>query len=102
MTTKPRRLGDQGLAGVLGGIEPAAGPTRRTLSEELPATQGKKGQKRERLNVSFTEANKAFLNRITRLRGESVAAYINGLINADRVAQEEKLEKIAAMLGKEE
>lgn len=100
MTNKPRRLGDQGLAGVIG-IEPTAEPTRRTLSEDLPATQGKKGQKRQRLNVSFTEANKVFLGRITRLKGVTVAAYINGLIDADRAIEEPRLAQIAAMLGED-
>ncbi len=103
MTTKPRRLGDpdlseeKGLARVLEGA-----PERpKQLSEELPETQGKKGQKRHRLNVSFTEANMAFLHRITRLRGTTVAAYINRLIAADRIKEEPRLDAIADLLGKD-
>jgi len=104
MSNKPSRLGDPalatkgaGIAKVLGEVE----PVKKAPSEELPETQGKKGQKRLRLNVSFTEANKNFLTRITRLKGISVAEYINGLIAQDRVIQEEKLQKIADLLGKQ-
>ncbi len=107
MSNKPSRLGDPALATKGAGIAKvlgeaiAAEPVKKAPSEELPATQGKKGQKRLRLNVSFTEANKNFLTRITRLQGVSVAEYINGLIAADRVTQEEKLQKIADLLGKQ-
>ena len=104
MSTKAKRLGInplevEGLGGI---IRSTAEPMQaRGLSEELPATQGKKGQKRLRLNISFTEANKAYLTKITRLEGLGVAEYINGLINEDRKAKEHRLDQIEAMLKQE-
>lgn len=101
MDSKAKRLGKNPLdaAGIGGIIRSTAEPLQKEVpSEELPATQGKKGQKRLRLNVSFTEANKAFLTRITRLEGVGVAEYINGLINEDRKGKEARLDQIEAML----
>lgn len=74
-------------------VTPKAAP-----SEEIPETQGKKGQKRHRLNVAFSEANRLYIQRITRLDGLSVSEYINGLIKKDRDQREHKLEQIEALL----
>jgi len=74
-------------------VAPKAAP-----SEEIPETQGKKGLKRYRLNVAFSDANRLYMQMIIRLDGLSVSEYINGLIRKDRDQREHKLEQIEALL----
>lgn len=62
-------------------------------------TQGKKGKKLPRMMMAFSESNMAYMKRIARLEGMSVTAYVNQLIEADRVQKQALIEQAEALLG---
>lgn len=65
----------------------------------VPHTQGKKGQKMQRINMAFQDDVIAYLQAISRVAGGSMTDYVNKLIskdmesNKDFVKQQAELQK---------
>ena len=51
---------------------------------EYGTTQGKKGQKLPRINLGFSTENHDFLRKESRMRGLTITAFINQIIDEYR------------------
>ena len=81
--------------------EPQKRRPRREYDEaeaaELAATmktQGRKGVKMPRINLAFTPENHAYIETMSRIRGESLTTFVNRIIDADREANAEKFKMV--------
>jgi len=61
-------------------------------------TQGKKGRKLPRINMAFATTNLEYLQIISRIEGVSVTEYVNRLIEADKEARKDIVEKAEKIL----
>lgn len=60
-------------------------PTQ-AVEPEAQKTQGRKGQKLPRINLAFSIVNHAYVTKTSRRQGLSITAYINRLVDADRLS----------------
>ena len=61
-------------------------------------TQGRKGQKLPRINMAFQPDNLDYLQTISRIEGVSMTDYVNRLLQRDRIARADIVEKAKALL----
>ncbi len=56
-------------------------------------TQGRKGKKLPRINMAFSFDNLDYLQTISRIKGLSMTAYVNKLLEVDKETKKELLEQ---------
>lgn len=69
-----------------------------TNTQQKHPTQGKKGKKLPRINMAFSNDNLEYLQLISRIEGVSMTQYVNNLLEADRGAKADIIEKAKTIL----
>ena len=67
-------------------------------ASKAQSTQGRKGQKLPRINMAFSEVNLEYLQLMSRIKGISMTAYVNSLIESDREKNTKVVEKAKEIL----
>ena len=62
-------------------------------------TQGRKGQKLPRMNMGFFDDNLEYVQKMSKIKGVTLTAYINSLITEDKQKNKELLEQIEKFLN---
>lgn len=62
-----------------------------------PKTQGRKGQKLQRINMAFSPDNLDYLRLMASFEGVSITQYVNSLIDADQAAKSDLVTKICKL-----
>lgn len=66
------------------GQQHTASPEEQEQRAAAMKTQGRKGCKAARLNVAFSTANYEYIQIMSRIRGQSLTAFINTIIEKSR------------------
>ena len=66
--------------------------------QKAQPTQGRKGQKLQRINMAFQPDNLDYLQTISRIEGMSMTDYVNRLLQRDRITRADIVEKAKAIL----
>lgn len=70
---------------VYGTIIGSAQPTEPTPSvQEVHSTQGRRGEKQQRINMAFSPENLEYMRTMAGLKGVSITRFVNDLIAQDR------------------
>lgn len=56
-------------------------------------TQGRKGARMKRINMAFTPENHEYLAAMSRVQGESITVFLNGIIEDHRAAHADIYDK---------
>ena len=85
------------------GINPAmqfiTQPEQEAQDEQkAQLTQGRKGQKLQRINMAFQPDNLDYLQTISRIEGVSMTDYVNRLLQRDRITRADIVERAKAIL----
>lgn len=67
-------------------------------AQEALQTQGRAGMKASRINMAFRPSNLEYLRKIAGIEGVSITAYVNRLIDADRQARQEALDRALSII----
>lgn len=62
-------------------------------------TQGRKGQKLQRINMAFSDENIEYLRIISRAKGVSMTQYVNDLLDIDRNNNTDTIKKVKELFN---
>ena len=67
--------------------------------QDVPKTQGRKGEKLPRINMAFSPQNLEYLRIMAGIRGISITKYVNALIERDRAQNGETFAAAKKLAG---
>ena len=82
------------------GQQSSASPEEQAERAADLKTQGRKGCKAVRINMAFTPENYEYIQTMSRLRGQSLTAFVNKLIDKHREQNADLYEQIKAIKDK--
>ena len=82
------------------GQQSTASPEEQAQRAANLKTQGRKGCKAVRINTAYTPDNYEYIQTMARLRGQSLTAFVNGLIDKHREQNADLYEQIKAIKDK--
>ena len=82
------------------GQQSTASPEEQAQRAANLKTQGRKGCKAVRINTAYTPENYEYIQTMARLRGQSLTAFVNMLIDKHREQNAELYDQIKAIKDK--
>lgn len=67
-------------------------------AQEEFKTQGKRGMQLPRMNMAFTPSNYDFIKVMAAIRGQSMTAYVNAVLEAERERNGDKYQAAKALV----
>lgn len=67
-------------------------------AREALQTQGRAGVKLDRINMAFTPANHDFIRVMAAIRGQTMTAYVNAVLDAERARNGDKYQAAKALV----
>ena len=84
------------------GQQDTAGPDEQKERIDNMKTMGRKGCHAPRINLAFSGINYSFVKVMSRIKGQSLTQYVNGVIDAYRAEHPEIYEKALALIAEAE
>ena len=67
-------------------------------AREALQTQGRTGVKLDRINMAFTPSNYDFIKVMAAIRGQTMTAYVNAVLDAERARNGDKYQAAKALV----